>query len=133
AHPYDGWWTAELQETPLRQYDGDWELTCNDVSGEFNFEIVESHVHVSLLGQLSERPLDGRGRFEVRQATNYEVSEAPSSDASLRDGAVTLIFKGDLRKQTPKGSLTHYIDEIGTGCRTAIRFNRSNPSSAGGS
>ncbi|MEM9604204.1 MAG: hypothetical protein AAGA11_15155 [Pseudomonadota bacterium] len=124
AHPFDGWWTAELGGTPRTQFAGDWELTCQDIEGEFAFEVVESVAQINLLGQYVEQPVDSRGRFELRQGTEYAVTEAPSSDESLADGGITLILKGDLLRSRPRGSLTHHIAEIDAGCRTGIAFRR---------
>lgn len=124
AHPFDGWWTAALGRTPRTQFAGDWELTCQDIEGEFAFEVVESIAQINLLGQYAEQPVDSRGRFELRQGTEYAVTEAPSSNESLADRGITLVLKGDLFRTRPRGSLTHHIDEIDAGCRTDIAFRR---------
>lgn len=124
THSYDGWWTATLLKTPRSQFSGDWVLSCADSSGEFAFEVAQSRVVVKLLGQVSEQPLDERGRFEIRQATSYSVSETPSSDLTIGNGNVTLVFKGNLSRRKPKGSLTHLISGLGDGCRTTAVFTR---------
>lgn len=123
-HPHDGWWTAHLQTTPVMQFAAGWEMSCTDISGEFAFEVVDSKVYVTLLGRDIEQPLDRRGRFVVRQPTEYAVQESPSSDVALRSGAVTMIVKGDLRAKSRSGSLTQHVQEIGGGCKTPIVFIR---------
>lgn len=123
-HPYDGWWTAHLQATPTTQTAGEWEIRCSGLSGEFAIEVVESRVYVSLLGRELDQQLDRRGRFDVRQETDYAFTESSSSDTRLRDGGVTMVLKGDLRAHKTKGSIMQYVAEIGGGCKTPILFER---------
>gem|GEM_PF-4704713 len=127
-HPYDGWWTARLLETPAMQFAGEWEISCSGLTGEFAIEVVDSRVYVSLLGRELEQPLDRRGRFDLRQATDYAFKESQSSDVALRDGGVTMVLKGDLRAHKHKGSLMQYVAEIGGGCKTPMSNSMSRAS-----
>ncbi|MEM9604206.1 MAG: hypothetical protein AAGA11_15165 [Pseudomonadota bacterium] len=124
AHPYDGWWTAQLQTTTRQQKAGNWIITCDDMAGEFAFEVVESVVHMSLLGEEVAQPLSRGGKFTLEKDTAYAFEEAPSSDSALNRGGVTLVIKGKLAGANPRGTLTERIEQLWGGCRTKIRYVR---------
>ncbi|MEM7379486.1 MAG: hypothetical protein AAF460_18520 [Pseudomonadota bacterium] len=124
THPYDGWWTAQLQSTSRQQKAGNWIITCDDMAGEFAFEVVESVVYMSLLGEEVVQPLNRGGKFTLEKGTAYAFEEAPASDSALNRGGVTLVIKGKLAGANPRGTLTERIEQLWGGCRTKIHYVR---------
>lgn len=121
---FDGWWTAKIQETPDPQMQNSWRLGCNNLEGEFTFEVVNGVVKMNLLGTVQESPLLQGGRFRIDQKTDIHVDESSGSDVDIDDGQVTYVIKGNLGASTPKGSIQDWVQEIGAGCITKIFYER---------
>lgn len=121
---YDGWWTAKIQKTPKTQHANGWEQHCSNLEGEFSFEVRDGVILMNILGTSQEQILSSKGSFTIEQVTDFHVDEASGSDVQIENGQVTYIIKGKLDGPKPRGTIVDWVQEIGAGCITKIKYVR---------
>ena len=122
---FDGRWIAVGQSTASTQRVENWTLRCadrKDISyGPINVSDGEATAN---LGRFKgEGFVDSSGNFRIEVPIEAEAKESGTSNSTIQDGAVTMIFTGSLAKQT--GFLTFGIAQFGnSGCDTSVAYNK---------
>ena len=121
---YDGNWVAQISKTTSSQRLAGWRLKCSNMQGELAFEVINGVMEIKLLDEVVQLPLLAEGKFRVKEVSNYHASQSSSSSIRIFDGSVTNILHGKLEGNNPKGRLSNWVQEVGAGCTTKVKFVR---------
>ena len=122
---YDGRRVAVGKKTASVQTVSGWKITCvNKEDKNYGpINVSDGEVSISIGGNQGKGFIGNTGNFRLEVPLDAEVTASGTSDESITNGAVTLIFTGSLADQT--GLLTFGVDDFGNaGCATSVTYDK---------
>jgi hypothetical protein len=126
---FDGLWNVEVHKSPALQFLQNWQMSCSNLERTTKMLIVDGKI-TSLSGQNSSGSntfVSQKGIFRYVQPLAEKAKASGTSDVSMSDGSIKIIFNGKLNDKTGKGFLTVGIAQFAyDGCKSKATFTKEN-------